>query len=163
MMPVTHDNHNSNLTDPEWYFLGEYPLKGLGVDGEIRDRPEDGILIETIRDLGIGAELVDNIERKLIEFISGAMAQLNQLRFETPTTIRVFCQKKMGEDENSMKSLSLIKEKQTLRFSTNIHQPVPAVNGGWGYFLVERNGGFAPNSTVSTFNLVDLYLYKEGE
>ena len=163
MMPVSNDNQNSNLTDPDWCFLGEYALKGLVVDGEIRGRSEDGMLRETIRGLGIGAELIDSIERKLIEFISGAMAQLNQLRFETPTTIRVFCQKKMEEDENSMKSLSLIKEKQTLRFSTNIHQPVPAVNGGWGYFLVERNGGFAPNSTVSTFNLVDLYLYKEGE
>jgi len=163
MMPGSHNNQNSNLNDPEWCFLGEYALKGLVVDGDIRDRSEDGMLIETIRDLGIGVELIDNIERKLIEFISGAMAQLNQLRFETPITIRLFCQKKMVEDENTMNSFSQIKEKQTLKFSRKTHQPFAAVNGGWGYFLVERSGGFVPNSTVSTFNLVDLYIYKEGE
>jgi len=161
MMAVTNDNHNSNLTDTEWYFLGEYPLKVLGVDGEIQDRSEDGILIETIRDLGIGAELIDNIERKLIGFAGGAMAQLDQECFERPATIRLFCQKKMVEDRKSMKSLSQLKEKLTIKYSHNIHQSDPAFNGGWGYFLVKRGGGPNPAYSVNTNIRIDLFIYKE--
>jgi hypothetical protein len=47
--------------------------------------------------------------------------------------------------------------------ATIIHHPKTEMNGGWGYFLIERSGGFVPHSSVVIKNLVDLYLYKEGE
>ena len=37
------------------------------------------------------------------------------------------------------------------------------ITGAWGYFLIERGGGFSPGSSTGTYNLIDLYLYKEGE
>jgi hypothetical protein len=34
------------------------------------------------------------------------------------------------------------------------------MNGGWGYFIIERSGGEAGSSERSSL-LVDLYLYQE--
>ena len=161
MISASCNNQNSNPNDPEWHFLGEYPLKGLEVKVEIRDEPNDGMLFKTIRDLGIGAELIDSIERKLIGYISGAITLHNEGRIETTATIRLFCQKETVEDGDLLKSSSQLMENQATKNSYKIRQSDPAANGGWGYFLVKRGGDPNPASSVNTDIRIDLFLYQE--
>jgi hypothetical protein len=42
------------------------------------------------------------------------------------------------------------------------NQSSTIINGGWGYFIIERSGDHA-GSPERSCQLIDLYLYKEGE
>jgi hypothetical protein len=160
-MQTTNDNLNSRTTDREWRFLGEYPLNELMIEMDNRDRTS--ALFQTIRDMGINPEYLSNIESKLIGFAKEAMAHLNQGGPESPVYIRLFYQKKTIEDVNSAKSSSQFNAELTIGPKQIIHQSDTGINGGWGYFLIERGGGFPSGSSVSTCNWIDLYLYQEGE
>jgi len=162
-MQTSNDDNNSIFNDPEWYFLAEFTLSELMVDVDQRGEPTVGLIHQTIRGLGITPECLDNIERALTRFAKKAMADLDRGRSELPVYIRSFCQKKTVEDVNLPKSSSQFTEQQRVDPIKIIHHSEGDLNGGWGYFLVERRGGLAPNSTGSTYSLVDLYLYKEGE
>jgi hypothetical protein len=41
--------------------------------------------------------------------------------------------------------------------------PEAQLNGGWGYFLVERSEATLPGSLENRQECVELYLYREGE
>lgn len=161
-MQTTNDSLKSKTTDPEWCFLGEFPLNELMVEMDNRDRTYSGLLFQTIRDMGLHPELLSKIECKVIGFVKEAVAQLNKRRSEKPTFIRLFCQKKTIEDVNSTKPSSQFSVELTPEASQIIRQSDVGINGGWGYFLIERTG----DSLVETeerFNyFVDLFLYKEG-
>ncbi len=162
-MQTSNDFNNSILNDPEWNFLGEYTLSELIADVDIQSEFTARSVRQTIEGLGIPPECLNNIERILTRFARKAMTDLDQGRSENPVTIRTFCQKKTVEHVNSPKKSSQFTAQHRLEPIKIFHHSDTEINGGWGYFLVDRRGGFAPNSTVSTSNLVDLYLYKEGE
>jgi hypothetical protein len=162
-MKTSNDTQNPRLNDPVWDLLGEFPLNELLVDMDLRDKPESGLLFQAIRDLGVRSVLLDIIEKKLIVFATEAQAQLSQRRLEAPIYVRLFCHIKPKEDDNSTKSSSRHKAAQTSESRQLIHRYEPDVNGGWGYFLVERGAGSQVGSSASNCNWIDLYLYKEGE
>ena len=161
-MQTTNDNPNSRTNDPEWRVLGEYPLNKFMIELDKWNRTNTSLLFQTIRDMGIQPEFLSNIECKLIGFAKEAMAHLNQGRSESPVYIRLFFQKKTIEDVNSTKSSNQFTAEQTSEPSHIIHQSDAETIGGWGFFLVERDGNYQPGSSRRTYNWVDLYLYKEG-
>ncbi len=161
-MRSNYKEQYSRFNEPAWNFLAKYPLRELLVDMDLRNKCEDGLLYRTVRDLGIRPELLDIIERKLIWFATEAPARLNQRRFESPTYIRIFCQNRTVEDIKIVNSASRDKAERNIESAQIIHHSDPELNGGWGYFLVERGGSIPPDSSVSNCNWIELYLYKEG-
>jgi hypothetical protein len=161
-MQTSNDTLNSRSTDPEWCFLGEHPLNELMVETDNRDRTNTRLLFQTIRDLGIPPECLNNIERTLTGFAKEAMARLNQGRLESPVYIRLFCQKKTVEDVNSAKSASQFNAELTIEPNQIIHQPDAGINGGWGCFLIKRGRNDSEDASPSSHYFVDLYLYREG-
>jgi hypothetical protein len=87
-------------------------------------------------ELGIPPEWVENIEMTLTGFAREALAHFKQGRPALPERIRVFCQKKMVAEKMS---------------------------GGWGYFLIERTESPCDTFAGRPHQIVDLYLYREGE
>lgn len=160
-MKTSKDNQDYEFNDPEWYFLAEYPLDKLPAD--LEDRPEAGLLFQTITGLGMDPELLNNIERMLIGLVREVMEQRNYGRYEPPPNIRLFLQKKTVDGATLFKSTIQFEAKQTKNSTQIIHHSGPVINGGWGYFLVERGGRFQPSSPRNAYCEVDLYIYKEGE
>jgi hypothetical protein len=162
IMQTTTDNLYSKTADPEWRFLGEYPLNELMTEMDNRDRTNASLLFQTIRDMGIHEELLSNIESKLIRFAKEAIAHLNQGRLESPVYIRLFCQKKTVEDVNSAKSASQFNAELSIEPNQIIHQPDAGINGGWGCFLIKRGVTESEDASPRSQYFVDLYLYREG-
>ncbi len=162
-MDTPNANHHSSLNDPVWYFLAEYPLRELKVDRDIRAELAASSLFQTIRDLGIPAEHLNSIEFTLIGFAHKAMAHPHQGGLKFPLYLRLYCQKKAVDELILMKPLHHLTLEQPFESSPCIPHPDTERNGGWGYFLVERSAGFVPSASTRIYNLVDLYLYKEGE
>lgn len=154
---------SSILNDPEWFFLGEYTLGELIADTNYQSEFAAGSDGHIIGGLGIPAECYNNIQRTLTRFAQDEMAALEQGRSELPVYVRAFCPKKIVEDVNSHKFSSQFIAQQQLKPMNIFHHSDADINGGWGFFLVDRIGSSTPNSTSSTYQLVDLYLYKEGE
>ena len=162
-MRTSNQKQNTGFSDPEWYFLGEYPLCVLMADLNRRGSPKAELLFQTIRELGVHAELLNTIERKLLECATEATAKLNKGNYEAPAYFRLFCQKKTMEGIKSISSKNQFKAEQTIKSTKIIRHSDPEINGGWGYFLIESGGGLLPNSSECRNYWVDLYLYKEGE
>jgi len=157
------DNQNSRPNDPVWHLLAEYPLSEFILDQDTGDEPTAGLLFQTMRELGIPPEYLENIEMTLTGFAKEAMAHFNQDRLDSPVYIRVFCQKKTIAEVNSVRTSSHLNAEPTTEPTQINRHSDTKMNGGWGYFLIERGGVFTPGSSVSTYNLIDLHLYKEGE
>ena len=136
-MKSTNDNPNSRTTDPEWRFLGEYPLNELMVEMDNRERTNTSMLFQTIRAMGIHPELFSNIESKLMRFVNEGGVHQNIGRYQTPVFIRLFCQKKTLEDINSAKSSSQFNAELTRATNQIFHQPDAGINEGWGCFLIK--------------------------
>ncbi len=162
-MKMSIDHQEPRINAPVWDFLAEYPLNDLLVDMDVRDSTEAGLLFQTIKGLGIGLELLDLIERKLIVFASEAIVQLNQRRFEAPTYVRLFCNRYSLADINSIQSSDQHKLPQIIKSNQIIQCSEPEINRGWGYFLVERGVGSQSASSGTTCNWIELYFYKEGD
>jgi len=161
-MERSNDNLNSRTTDPEWSFLGEYPLNELMVEMDNRDRTNTSTLFQSIRAMGIHPELLSNIASKLMGFVKEAVAQLNKGSYQAPAFIRLFCQKKTMEDINSAKSSNQFNAELTIEPNQIIHQPDAGITGGWGCFLIKRGGNDSEDASPSSHYFVDLYLYREG-
>jgi len=162
LMQTTNDNPNSRTTDPEWRFLGEYPLNELLVKMDDRDKTNTSLLFQTIRAVGLHPELISNIESKLMRFVKEGGTQLDNGRYQAPAFIRLFCQKKTMEEINSAKSSSQCNAELIIEPSQIIHQSDAGVNGGWGCFLIKRGGNDDENASPSSHYFIDLYLYREG-
>ena len=135
-MLSSNANQEARAKDSGWYLLGEYPLSTFLPGPEKGEEITAGLLCQTMRDLGLPLEYLENIDRTLAGFAKEALVHFRQARVELPGRIRILCQRKMIHEE---------------------------VNGGWGYFVIERRCYVSADSLVNSPDLVDLYLYKEGE
>lgn len=104
-----------------WYLLAEYPLSEItSVDGEA-DELTAGFLDQPFRELGVQPETIENIEMTSAGFAKEALVHDKQAGSELPGRIRVFCQKKMVEDANSVKTSRLFNAEQAMEQAQIIH------------------------------------------
>ncbi len=160
-MTDTDTNPRIGYDDPAWYFLAE--LSPGEISADHRDELMHGLWVQTLRELGMPFECVENIHRTLAGLARDAGGYFKQESMEVPGTIRLFCQKKMIDDANSTKirrpcATGLAGEQIKM-----IEHSTAKMNGGWGYFVIERGGNGLAGSPAHSWKAVDLYLYKEGE
>ncbi len=148
--------------DPLWYFLAEFSLSEFMSDHDRRDRVTAELLRQTVRELGISPECVQDITMTLTAFAQEALVHFKQGRVESPERIRIFCQRKMIASANSAKTSMPCHAHVGMEGASAITYPGTKVNGGWGYFLIERGGDSSAGSSAYSWNSIDLYLYKEG-
>lgn len=160
-MHTPNDCQNSRFTDPEWYFFAQYPLNKLFVDLDIRAQSEARFLFRTIRDLGVHPEIFTNIQRKIIAIADERMKQTGHEGYQNPAYIRLFFHKKVIEGINSRKSSQRIKAIHIIKSSQITLNSNPGMNGGWGYFVVQRPGGSLPGAPMNANYYVDIFLYRE--
>lgn len=164
-MQTSNANRSSPSDDPVWYFLVEFSLGEFLSIHNRRDAGTTGLLFQAVRELGMPHEWVENIEMTLAEFANEELVHFKQGRLVLPERIRIFCQKKIINEANSMDVTS--RPYHTERAMEHTHMLLDSakkMNGGWGCFLIERGGADSfTGLSVDSRNPVDLYFYKEGE
>jgi hypothetical protein len=135
-MQTSNPDQESRSKDLAWYLLGEYSLSKFLSDSEKEDKLKAGFLSQTVRELSIPPEYVENIEMMLTGFTKEAFEHFKQGGVKLPGRIRIFCKQKMIEKE---------------------------MKGGWGYFVIERSRDSSTNDCTEPFHFIDLYFYGEGE
>jgi len=163
IMQTENDNQNIGFNNPEWYFLAEYPLNEFKLDMDTAGVTGTRWPFQSINDLCVDPALLFNIKGKLFGIARDTIAQFHAGCTESPVFVRFFCQKKILDGVNSAKSLNQFTAEETHEPAQGIRHQNGKVNGGWGYFLVERGGVSRPGASGNTHYCVDVYLYKEGE
>jgi len=161
-MQTSNADLNIRSNTPVWYLLAEYALNEIMVDHGKGDELAAGFLFQPFRELGAPPEWIGNIEMKLTGFAKKAQVPIKQGRLERSGSIRVFCQKKVIDKVNSTNASRPEHTVQTMEHTPFIDPSGTIMNGGWGYFIIERSGDYAGSSERS-HPIVELYLYKEGE
>jgi hypothetical protein len=162
-MQTTNANPKSRHKDQGWIFLVEHSIDEFMLASHRVDEPAAGYLFQTMSDMGIPLECLKKMVRTLIEFVNQIMVQSTQRKREFPVVIRLFCQKRMIDEACVAKTSRPYDTEQALEHAPFIHHPGTKMNGGWGYFLIERGNHVPTGGSGSSQKTVDLYLYKEGE
>lgn len=157
-MQTSNCSQNMRSIHSVWYLLAEYALGEMMPDNGKGDEPTAGFLFQPFQALGVPPEWIGKVEMTLTRVAKLAAVPAKQGGFERSGIIRVFCQKRMIDDANPAKSSRPDHAEPTMEPVTIKDPSGTMMNGGWGYFIIERSSDDAGAS-----ELVDLYLYQEGE
>ena len=163
-MQRSNTNHKFEYDNPVWVLLAELSSGDFLSNHERRGRSTAGFLFQPLCELGMSAGTIENISRALADFARKAFVLPNPGRLESPGRIRVFCQKKIIADGKLVHITSRsFRAEKSMEHAQIILDSDMKINGGWGYFVIERGWDVSTESSKSLWNSVDLYLYKEGE
>jgi hypothetical protein len=159
-MQTSNANQSFSSGDPGWVLLAELSVSDFLQDRDREEEPAAGLLFQTLRELEMSPECMENIARALAGFARGPSLRTKQGRLEFSRRVRIFCQKKRIEAANPA---HLLRPSHTERDQGQKQIfPDPGV-GGWGYFMIARVEVLPPDSSAIPHSCMDLYLYKEGE
>ena len=162
-MQTSNAKQNFRPDEPIWVLLAELSLGDFLSADDRRDEPTAGFLLQTLPELGMSAECMENIARTLAGFAREALVRTKQAGLEFPGRIRIFCQKKMIDEANSVKTERPDHTAQDKKQKQILPDSGANTIGGWGYFIIERGEDSPPDTSAIPHNSIDLYLYKEGE
>jgi hypothetical protein len=129
----TANDHQKIMNDPmDWYLIAE---GSIDKDLEIEIMP--GSPFQILRKLGLPPEYIKRVERTIIQTAQGAADDFHFGSLNAPVEIHLFCHKRMVD-----------------RLGYSEEQ----VNGGWGYYDIERGN----TSSEESHRVIEIYLYKEG-
>lgn len=162
-METSIANQNFSSDDPVWVLLAELSLRDFLSDHDRRDEPTAGSLFQTVRELGVSPECMENMARMLAGVAKEASVRPKQGKLELPGRIRIFCQKKILDEAKPTKTSRSYHPGQPKQQKQIFPDSMVRKIGGWGYFMIERGDDLPPDSSAGQHNSIDLYLYKEGE
>lgn len=126
--------------DSTWHLLAEC---SIGVDDFGKNpgvKLSIGSLIDTMRKLGLPPKTLHQIEGTITRIANEALSHIYLGRPILPVYIRLFCERK------TIDQIPL----------TEAH-----MNGGWGYYLIERVVELSPDYFKGYRRVIELYLYSE--
>jgi hypothetical protein len=135
-MQTSNANQVSRSKNYGWYLLGEYSLVNLSADAENNDQRTGGLLFKTVREMGIPLDRIEPVEMALNSFTREALRRIQLERDEHPVQIRIYCQKKIIDEE---------------------------MKGGWGYFMIIKPKDASFQDDLESQDVIDFYIYEEGQ
>ena len=141
-MQEENDTHKLIFEDSTWSSVAEF-----SPGDNFKDEEEAAVLMvsplfQTIRRLGLPPEYLKRIEGTVSETASGARRQSHPCLQDLPIRIRLFCTNKTLD---------------------RLYHSGGQVNGGWGYYVIERSRDLPNASCRDLCRVVEIYLYREGE
>lgn len=134
-MQTANTNHGLRAKDLKWYLFGEYPLSNFSAGAEIEDKIRAATAAQMGGALENQNECIERVANKLSALAKEAVVNFSPGRAEATGRMRIYCQKQMIEE---------------------------GIQGGWGYFVIERSCEAESSSGLEAGYRVDLYIYKEG-
>jgi hypothetical protein len=162
-MQTTNAKQDFNSDDPIWVLLAELSFIDVLPDQDRREEPVVRSLFQTLQELGMSPESMNNIARTLAEFAKEASVHTKQGKLDFPGPIRILCQKKMIDDEGSVKTSQPYNIEQGKKQNQIFSEIGTKRTGGWGFFIIERGEDLRSDPSAVSKSYIDLYLYKEGD
>lgn len=163
IMQTSNVKRNFSSDDPGWVLLAELLFSDFSSEHDRIDEPAAGYLLQTVREMGMPLECVENIAVLVTEFTKESPEHYKQEGMEFPAQIRIYCQKKLIEDASAGRATSRpYHTEQAMEDSPMMLDFGTKMNGGWGCFLIKRGGTASDDTSLSSPHIVDLYLYREG-
>ena len=136
-------NHPRNNEDnPEWYFIAEFLLDEDNFGEFLGTELPAFSLFQAMLDRGIPSQSVKRIKGAIAETCRGVRGSFNHTLPDLPVRIYVFSNKKTVDRP---------------------HHSGDQMNGGWGFYMIERGGDFHSPACQEHLRVMELYLFKEGE
>jgi hypothetical protein len=151
---------NSRHADPKWRLLIEFPLAVFLSERSRNHDPAAGLLFQALCKLDISSECVADIERSLVDFAAHIWRHFQGGEHDVPGQVRIFYQRKRIGGHAALQPYPLDHRIQNALVVPGLNRKT---NGGWGFFLIARGGDVASHGPQNPANLVDVYLYREGE
>jgi hypothetical protein len=158
-MHISNAKQNSRSDDPVWHLIAEFSLQDFLSGYDRRVETAAGSLFQLLQELGMSPEFVENIARTLAGFVKEVLERDKQERQESPGRIQIFCQKKILDDVNPVKTSATDRNIQGKKHTQSFPDSETNMIGGWGYFMIERGENLPSSATPQI--CVDLYIYKE--
>src|SRR5512139_1785180 len=103
-MQTSNGDPHTRSDRPAWHLLAEYVLSEFKSNNDDEDELTEGWLVQPFGELGLPPESAQSIQMALTGSVKEALAHFKQGRLERPGRLRVFCQKKLSDDANSVKA-----------------------------------------------------------
>jgi hypothetical protein len=162
-MPTSNAKQNFRSDDAVWVLLAELSLRDFLSNEDRRDESTAGYLLQTLPELGMSTECMENIARTLAGFAKGALVRTKQAGLEFSGQLRIFCQKTTMDEANTVKTRRPLHTEPDKNQKQILPDSGANTIGGWGYFIIERGEDLPPVSSAIPHDTIELYLYKEGE
>jgi hypothetical protein len=156
-------NQNFSADNPSWVLLAELSLEDFLSDPKLGEELTSGYLFQTVQELGVSAECIENIAEMLAGLDKEASVHTKKEKPGFSRQMRIFCQKKIVDDAKLARTSRPSHTEQPKKQKQDFPDSKANTIGGWGYFMIERAEDPAPGSSAIPHNSIDLYLYKEGE
>jgi len=141
MLTAKENLHHEN-DDPLWYLIAEYSLSDRILNEYMGAELTVGSLIQAIQVLCLSPETLNKIGGIIAWVARKVISDKNVGCSNLPASIHLFC------------------ERNIMNRTSHGEDPV---NGGWGFYVIER-GRDGPNpSSQERQRVVELYLYREGK
>ena len=134
-MQTANTNRGQRSKDLTWYLVGEFPLCSFISDATIDDKIKAAMCSQMGGNIENQKESIERVSIKLSALAKEVVENFTPGRAEAAGRMRIYCQMKMIEE---------------------------SVNGGWGYFVIERSSEAVTCAGREPDHAVDVYFYKEG-
>jgi hypothetical protein len=151
---------NSRHADPKWRLLIEFPLAAFLSECGRNDDPAAGFIFQALTNLDISSECIADIERSLVDFAAQIWSRFQRDKQDLSGQVRVYCQRSIIGGHAALQPYPLDQRVQNALVIPGLNRKT---NGGWGFFMIARGGEIAPHGPQPPANLVDVYLYREGD
>ena len=141
-MQANNNHPKNNKDNPAWYFIAEFLLEEVNFDEFLGTELTAGSFYQAMLNRGIPPQYIKQIKGTIAKTIRGLSGSFNHNMPDLPIRICVF------SNEKTMDRLP--------------HSD-GQMNGGWGYYMIERGGDFQNPACQEHLRVMELYLYKEGE
>ncbi len=135
-------NHSTDVT--AWYLLVEFSPQEFLSDRSRSDGLMAGFLSLPLQQLDTLPEWVASVEAMLARFAKEAWGH-----FEPGGRVRVFCQRKIIDDG-------------CLERAQAILDPGKKMNGGWGYYAIEKGRDSTGAAFTEPCHIIEIYVYRES-
>lgn len=149
--------------NPVWHLLAEYSFSEFLPDQGEQDLIAARGLPPALREIGIPVEFIENIEMTLRSYAQEALAQFQHGFLDLPERMCIFCQNELIETASFAARSRQCRDDHPAEQGSISPRSIGDMQGGWGYFLVERRRNYPTSYPAIPGITVDLYLYKEGK
>lgn len=140
-MQAENGNPEVNRDDPTWHFIADFSLNEVTFAEFMATELTTGSLFQAMREQNIPVECIERIKGTISEIVKGVRSSFRHRLPDLPVRFCLFSNKTA---------------------KARVRDSGDQMNGGWGYYVIERGRDFLNATCQECPRVVELYIYEEG-